>query len=468
MRKYDSKNKRNIGIVLVICLLILIVFALFIKRVSDLDKKEYIIDVNSVLYDRDKNKIILDGTGTLKVKWSGAYYLKYQEEEIPLTKQVVVYNQASKIISLYGTIYKINEDESVDTLKDETIVEDTVVPKFYKLADRKYLLIASDIKNEKGTFTANDYLIVELDKLGNATLTNNKINMKTLTETKLITSAYSFDIANEILTFGDREIDLKKIIGSTNEYVANKESNTGNDGESATGESTGDASSNGGTGDNGNENQGGDASSEEGSGGVSSITDNRVYQDKNFSIIRNTVGTNYLSIDYSIYDPKSEYKNIFLEIENDVTKEVETYYLARNGSNLKISGLLPNTKYNLVYKYSYLDKDLNVLYDSFDTNYSISTILPETTIAVTKLTNTTLSYTLSESDALMYSAVVELYVDDNYITSYTFNSDSATSSYYGTFDISSIENIGYITLKCTSITYASGKVDTDFVTRVKY
>ena len=64
-----------------------------------------------------------------------------------------------------------------------------------------------------------NYLLVELDKIGNAKLSNNKINLKTISPTKLVTSKYTFDIANEILTYGSDIIDLKKIIGSTNTYT---------------------------------------------------------------------------------------------------------------------------------------------------------------------------------------------------------------------------------------------------------
>lgn len=484
MRKYDVKNKRNIAVVVVICTIILTAFSLFMKHVNDAEKKIYTLDVNSVLYDNDKNMWNLDTTGLIRIKWSGSYYLQYDEQEIALNKQVVVFNNASKILNLYGTIYKINKDESVETLKEETIIEDTIVPKFYKLADRKYLLIASEIQNEKGNFNASDYLIVELDKLGNATLTNNKLNMKTLTETILITSAYTFDIANEILNFGEEDIDLKKIIGSTNMYEPpEKESTEGSGGTgsgsggtgtgSGGGSVSGDGSGTGGGtgtgtgGSSGSGNGGSDNGTGSESGSSGEITDNRVYQDKNFSIVKNTIGTNYLNIDYSIYDPKNEYKNVFLEIENDVTKEVETYYLAKTGTNLKISGLLPNTKYNIIYKYSYTDENMNVLYESFDTNYSIMTLLPETTIEVTKMTKKELYYTLSENEKLMFSANVDLYIDDVKVDTYTFTSESASDAYYGVFDIRKYEDFTYLTLKCTSITYATGPIDTDITIRVK-
>ena len=206
MRKFDKQNKRNFVIVAIICLIIISLFAFFIHKVIEVGKKEYIIESNSVLYDHERNLITLDKEGVIKVKWSGAYYLIQDKEQTLLDKQVVVFQSAKKEFKLYGTIYKINIDEKVETLKDETVVEDSVIPKFYKLSDRKYLLIAPTIRSDSKEFSADNYLIVELDKMGNATLYNNKVNVKTLKPTKLITNTYTFDIANEILIFGIKYI----------------------------------------------------------------------------------------------------------------------------------------------------------------------------------------------------------------------------------------------------------------------
>ena len=463
MRKYDSKNKTNIFIVIVICVAIFASIALFMKRINSASKKEYLVEANSFLYDADKNMWNLSGTGTIKAKWNGNYYLSYEKEEIKLNPQVVVFNNASRIVNLYGTIYRINEDETVDKLTDETIIEDTIRPKFYKLADRKYLLVASSIKNQRGSFEAYDYLIVELDKMGNATLTNNKVNMKTLKETVLNTSSYSFDIANEILKFGEIKIDLKKIIGSTNLYKP--KSTTTRTTMTTTKPINDEPNENGGNGEGG----GGQGEGNGDDKPISSITDNRVYQAKNFSVVKNTIGTNYLSIDYSIYDPKSEYKNVFLEIERESDGSVETYYLAKNATSLTIKGLYPNELYKLRYKYSYLDKDFNTLYESFGIDYNIKTLLPETDIVVTKIIKDVVYFTVSASDRLMYGAKANLYINgqSEALKTQTFESENATDRFSATFDISDLGNVDYFEIKVPSITYATGETKTDLTIRVK-
>lgn len=501
MRKYDKKNKTNILTVSLICVVILIGFSLFIKRVIDLDKKEYLIDANSVLFNSDKEKLVLEGTGTIKIKWNGAYYLNYDNEEYKLDRQVVVYNNANKLIKLYGTIYKINGDESIDTLKDETVINDVINPKFYKLADRKYLIVSETIRNEANTFLAQDYLIIELDKMGNATLTNNKIHMKTLMETNLVTSNYIFDIANEKLIFGNTIIDLKKIIGSTNEYIKKEESkidniNSGNGSGSGSGNgSQNKAQSNSSNSESTKADSKGSKESEESSREstkeseeskeestdnpsvpdkpsqdepepVKPIVDNRIYQDKNFSIVKNTIGTNYITIDYSIYDPKNEYKNVSMEIERTDTLETESYYLAKNGSSLTINGLLPNTRYNIRYRYSYLDSKGNVLYDSFDANYSFKTLLPDTVVNITRLSNKELTYEIRTDEKLLYGANVELYINGVLEGTYTFNTEVAESKLTGKFDLTTYSNIEYIEIRVPSVRYATGYTETNLLTRV--
>ena len=61
--------------------------------------------------------------------------------------------------------------------------------------------------------------MIDLDKVGNATFTNHKVNLKSFSASTIVTSNYTFDIANEILSYGSEKIDLKKIIGSTNNYT---------------------------------------------------------------------------------------------------------------------------------------------------------------------------------------------------------------------------------------------------------
>ena len=58
MRKYDIKNKRNIGIIIGISIIIIIMFSLVIKLFLSSDKKEYTVHDGTLVFDKDKSIII--------------------------------------------------------------------------------------------------------------------------------------------------------------------------------------------------------------------------------------------------------------------------------------------------------------------------------------------------------------------------------------------------------------------------
>ena len=224
MRKYDKRNKIYFGIVLVASLILIIIFSFFIAKVIKNGKIEYFIDEGSILYDKDKNLIKLESESVLKIKWNDEYYLMEDKNMYLLGTNSIIYNPSKDIMQLYGKYYEVTSggEDNVIVYEDETIVR-TTESKFLKIADRKYLIIDPVIKTDNGSLNTKNYLIVELDKMGNATLINNEVNLKTFEPTTIITSNYTFDIANEQLTISDQIIDLKKIIGSTNQYVKPEE-----------------------------------------------------------------------------------------------------------------------------------------------------------------------------------------------------------------------------------------------------
>ena len=223
MRKYDSRNKRNIGVIVVICLVVAIVFSYFLVKEIKLSKIKYEIDSSSLVFDVDKNAILLSKTGTVKKKWNDKYYLDYNEEQYQIGSHVISFNNNELSLNLYGEFYEVNRNSEVNITKEETKLNNLAISRFYKLTDRKYLVVDSSIKSEDSTLETTYYLIIELDKLGNAILYNNNLNVKTFKETKIVTSTYTFDIANELLIYENDTVDLKKILGTTNEYQPPKE-----------------------------------------------------------------------------------------------------------------------------------------------------------------------------------------------------------------------------------------------------
>ena len=323
MRKYDIKNKRNIGIIIGISIIIIIMFSLVIKLFLSSDKKEYTVHDGALVFDKDKSIIKVTEDSTIKKKWNNEYYLKFKDNNYELGNTAISYNEKTGEIILYGKYYEIGSGDLIDVTDGETVIKSSVITKFYKLADRKYLVVDKDIKTSDGLLSTNEFLMIDLDKVGNATLVNHKVNLKAFAATSIVTSNYTFDIANEILTYGSNKIDLKKIIGSSNTYTKEdlipeeNDNSSSNDGvtnitDNTTGgnDATGD---NKGT-DNGKNNNSGNVIEE-----IKKAT-------KRTSVISVTSSVSKIVVDYVVYDPYNEYTNVYMEVEEAGSNKINTIY----------------------------------------------------------------------------------------------------------------------------------------------
>ena len=494
MRKYDAKNKRNIGIIIGISVVIFAIFSFFVYKVITTSRVNYTIATASVFFDADKNQIKTEEEATLKIKWSNNYYLDYQEEDITLGSNPIIYNEESAKLSLYGKYYEVTKDAAVNTIEDENIINPLVETKFYKVADRKYLLVSDTIKSLDANFSTSNYLIVELDKKGNATLTNNKVNYKTFSPTTLITSAYTFDIANEILKFAELEIDLKKIIGSTNEYTiddltpknddndnqtTNNDNNQTTDSNNSTNNQNGSANNNNSNSGTNNSNSSGTTNNNENTN-QSSQTNESNKEDDNVeelinastktSIIRVIPSINKITVDYVVYDPNNEYKNLYVEITDQTTGTTNISYLSKNNTNLEINNLTPNTKYKLTFKYTYLDENNEANTYTYDES-TVTTKTPSMTLKLTNITSSTIGYQINlDSTYSISSATVSLQKNNTVLKTTNLTSLGTTDTIKGAFDIQefSLNKEDIITVKLTNLNFNGTSFDTDIYYKFKY
>ena len=465
MRKYNKRTKMTIGIVIVLLVIIVIIFSLFIKKAIDIDKVEYVVSSNSVLFDSDENLINTTLEGVIKIRWGGDYYLNYNDEIYNLGSHAVVYNTLNSNISLYGTYYEVTRDNEVYVVEEEAVIESSINSRFFKLDDRKYLIIDRTIESEDGNFVATNYLLVHLDKSGNATLLNDKVSVKTITPTVLKTSSYTFDIANEKINFGGEDIDLKEIIGSTNLYDADRYdlNDSGNDSEEgATGNGSGDGTGSGagGTGTGGGTGEGTGTGDGTGTGtGIASgttqgnntgfnnnysnnVSDNAVSQiikaTTTTSIIRVTPSIGSISVDYVIYDPDSEYTSVYVEVENTDTGNINTVYLSKSETNVVINNLTPSTVYNLEFKYNTSSRS-GIVFDSVE---AVSTVLPGMYLSVSKVTSKSLDYVINfDSNYAVTSGQVQIFIEGEAVEPIRddFSSMGSVNSISRSVDISSFD-----------------------------
>ena len=368
MRKYDIKNKRNIGIIIGISIIIIIMFFLVIKFFLSLNKEEYIVSKGNIVFDKDKT--------TIK-----EYYLTYDGKDYELGNTALAFNEETTEIKLYGRYYEISSGSEINITSNETTIKNSLLTKFYKLADRKYLIIDKEIKSADNLLSTTDFLLVELDKAGNATLTNHKVNLKTFSETQIITSNYTFDIATEILTYGSDKIDLKKIIGSSNNYTKEDlipdESKNIND--NVTNIGTNGNNGNNTTGGNDGNNTGGNGNTTGGNGGTTIEEIKKAA--KQTSVVSVTSTVNKIIIDYVIYDPYKEYTSVYMEVQKEDSDKVEVIYLNANNTRYELKDILPNTKYNLKFKYTATEEGQTIIKEF--SNTTISTQKPKLSLKVT-------------------------------------------------------------------------------------
>ena len=438
-RKYDIKNKRGLIIILILSIVIIGVFSLFIYRYSTASKILYVIESGSVIQDVNKNYLTVDDDAELKIRWNGNYYLVYDDQNVNLGKKVITYNTITGGMKLYGTFYEIKSDGKIVEYHNETILPNTTTSKFYKLDDREYLMVDSKIYSEDYSVEATSYLLVELDKAGNAKLSNNKLNLKTISPTKMVTSDYIFDIANEILKFGEYTIDLKKIIGSTNEYKPDTEIKPDKGGN--TGDNVNVPGNNGtGTGiGTGNGMGAGDVVNGADKGDIPPVEEllNKV---KMTSILRIVEGITQIDIDYVIYDPFNEYNSVYVEVV--APNKIDVIQLSKTENHLSLTNLLANTDYklNFIYTTTYTDPDTGEtesVPNTFET-FELKTKLPEYLVSVYKISKVynTLTYKVNLQEGYSISKVnVNMSFNHDVIDEVTGEITSKTASLNGVVDV---------------------------------
>ena len=98
------------------------------------------------------------------------------------------------------------------------VIEDLNTPQIYKLDDRLYLFAGKKIASFDGTIAADGFIKISLDRNGNGLLQSIGLNKKTINHVILVCEDRYFDIGSELLYSNGIETNLRKVIGSTNEY----------------------------------------------------------------------------------------------------------------------------------------------------------------------------------------------------------------------------------------------------------
>ncbi len=359
MRKLSNGNKKNFVVFFIIILLIIAILVTYLYIISDREDSKYQLSSNTFFYDSEDNPMELKAKSEIERKWDNNYYIKEENNEYKLGEHAIVLNQNAITLDVFGEIYKVTLGGQVEKYSGRTEILDYSDSQLYKLEDRKYLIIASEIVDTTGTLNTENYLIVTIDRSGNTLLQNHEVNTKIINPMTIITDSFEFDIANEKLIYSDGEIDLKKIIGSTNEYIEKVDVVEGtnteeeNDESEQTGQSVVNNNSNNYNNNNSNNTDininNGNSNNNGNTGGTGTNSGNQNFDSqtpvaKSISLRGSSSTSSTITVDYSIIDVENMYQTVYLVLSGDKN---DTISLDKNQTSYTITGLNPNKEYTV-------------------------------------------------------------------------------------------------------------------------
>lgn len=505
MRKLNTKNKTYILALSFLVLLILVVVGIFIfNKIKDMNIR-YDIDASSYVYN-SKNELLHLNKTYAKKDLLGTYYVMDDDSKIEIGKTATILRKNTKEVQLLGNYYEIKDNGEIDKLSGENIVSSVIKPHYYKISDRKYLIIAPEIKSEDGSLNTNNYLLINIDKKGNAYLYNHEVNIKTFSLLKLISGEYVFNVNEETLAKNDQIINLAKINGSTNEYIASDNALGGGSGsgdgsasgEGGTGEGTGSGGGAGGSGSgsgggagsgsgsegNGSEGTGTGATGNAGGGTTQvpeqeteTIYTTKVEIDKVVSesyIYRKTtileVNTDVTEakINYVIYDPLDEYAGVYVAVYQVGGSLVDSYQLKKDETEFLVKDLEVATDYDFRFYYSYVDTKGETQNVTFD-NVRVTTKSIKGEISLEKVSQKDVTYIVKiDNDFVLDSANISIYVDDQLVGTKSINTTSAASKngFKDTF-VYDFSGKHFVVLKISDCKYKNSNINIDATYKYK-
>lgn len=416
MRKLEKKNTISFNVFGALIVAALIAFTIVVVTVIRSRTDSETISSSSVVYNDANEYVSLNKEGKLEKKWDGKYYLKADGEKYSLGDNAVIYDKNSGILSVYGNLYEILSDGTVVSTTGRTEISDYNSPGIYKLDDRKYLFTGSAINATDGSFGTSKYVIVSIYRSGTALLMNDAQYANMVYPVMLNSEDLFFDIASEYAYYDKNLINLKNVLGSSNEYkgdpllyteglvdeetlqIAAAKSNPdvitivgGNGGAGGAGGKggtggdggmggiggvgglggTGGTGGFGGTGGDGGVGGAGGTGGDGGDGGSGGVGgtggtggtggdggDGGQGNDSELSALKwvrlNGVnaGISTLDVSYIVSDITDDYVSVFLEVKNNSTGALEQIFLDKTQTSYIVRGCDPGTSYDVTLGYS--------------------------------------------------------------------------------------------------------------------
>ena len=438
MRKLNTKNKIFIAVFSIIVLSMTLLIVVAVVQATKNAKTVYNISSNSAIFDSETNLIDTSKGGTIAKRWDDSYYyLNSKDEKYEIGNTPVVYEKATEELHIFGNNYQVQPEGNIIENNEVVDINDLSKTNFYKLTDRVYLIVSPEIYNKDKSVYASKYLIVYIDKKGNASFLNDSINVKTINPTILTFDKFNFDIANEKLIINDKSIDLKAINGSTNEYVPKKENadvdvdikdfaNKYNELVNSFQQYVDKSSAIIGANQEVINSLNFIVTDSSGSG--SNSNNNNISHGINLTRITKKASLRgavsyptYIDVSYSISDVADQYQVVYLIVTGtiDGEKTTEKIILDKYSTGYRINGLTPRYEYTISLGYVEKIKDMSgeeVPTDSLEDVINVRTTKPNISLEVVKISKGYVYFNFKmNKDYALDSASVALYGDGLYI-----------------------------------------------------
>lgn len=410
MKRAEKKNTGIYNIFGALIVLALVGLTIVVINVLKNRSDSYVIPAGSTVYDVNNEYIPLEEDAKLYKKADGDFYLKTSDKEVyHIGDHAVVLDKNTDNINIYGEVYKINEDGIIECQKDMTEISDFSEPGLYKMADRRYVMTGNEINSTDKSYSTDKYVYINIYKSGTAVLMNDEQYKNTVYPIMLKNGQLYLDISSEFAFYGENLINLKNVIGSSNEYTgdsllyvegliddeeyeaANNNPDVitivaGNGGSGGSGGSGGQGGS-GGFGGSGGQGGSGGSGGHGGSGGFGGVggiggtggqggiggiggtggiggdgghggqggegSDAEISALKWVELTSVTAGIGTIDVKYYVSDITNDYVGVYLLVEymKDGNRQIEKIYLNKTSTNYTIRNCIPNTQYNITICY---------------------------------------------------------------------------------------------------------------------
>ncbi len=461
------KKKSNKIVFTIFALLVALIIALFgVILYERIIKKSKVFDIpkDSFAYDINNNYFTVEEAAKVSKKWDDLYYITYKLDNQSYEKQLgidnVIYNESENKLYVFGDNYEVLNNG--DVIYNEQYIEIPLNKEaFYKLDDRKYLIVAPTITTESSETETNDiatkkYLTVEMDRSGNFLLLNNELNLKILGTKNIRFGEKVFDVAHETLTVNNQVINLKKINGSTNEYKDKVEEDE-NDGNVTIINNNNNTNNNTNINNNNYGGGGGTTIINGGGSGGSSGDKEELTILKSIQLTSVVTYPSYIDIYYSVVDPKNEYVSVYLLIEgNEYNNKI---ILSKNLTRYRVRNLTTNSLYKISLCYSYYDEGKDIQ-DEVVNVITATTKNINSRIKVNKINNSSVNFTVFFDNSYAFeSSSVVLLIDSQEIERVPVNTAEAISTNGFNYTMDLPTGLGYeIVLELDDCKYEGEKI----------